>query len=382
MVEYSKIKCKLTNVQLNKLKKAVKSNEGATLRLGIKNFNREKRPHELLLTTTQNTKLRNAINNNLTTDIKLSKAQIKKLIQSGGFLGKLLSKLAGPLMKVALPLAKNVLAQLGLTAAMSAIDGSIQKKIDGSGVKLIIEQEDMKDIMKIIEALENSGILLKGVSKTIENETKKQRGGFLSMFLGTLGASLLDNLLTGRKGIMRAGDGIVRAGDGIVRAGEGSKKKPEFTVTFSSFNKYRNSEYYKNESRFNGVYPRNNLPNKIKKGAYVINLDEYENTGTHWVSLFVKRKYTVYFDSFGVEHIPKEINKFINNDTTKSSAIARFKSNIFRIQAYDSIMCGYSCIEFINYMLKGKTLLDYTNLFSPNDFKKNDQVIKRIFKNE
>ena len=85
----------------------------------------------MLLTTRQNTKLRNAINNNLPTDIKLNKAQIKKIIQSGGFLGRLLSKLAGPLMKVAMTLAKNVLAPLGLTAAMSAIDGSIQKKIHG-----------------------------------------------------------------------------------------------------------------------------------------------------------------------------------------------------------------------------------------------------------
>ena len=134
------------------------------------------------------------------------------------------------------------------------------------------------------------------------------------------------------------------------------------------------NEYYKNEPRFNGVYSRNNLPNKIKKGAYVINLDEYENTCTHWVSLFVKPKYTVYFDSFGVEHIPKEINKFIGNK--------KIKAGIFRIQAYDSIMCGYFCIKCINYMLKGKTLLDYTNLFSPNDFKKSDRVIKRIFKNE
>ena len=146
-------------------------------------------------------------------------------------------------MKVAMPLAKIVLAPLGLTAAMSAIDGSIQKKIHGSGVKLIIEQEDMNDIMKIIEALENSGILLEGVSKTIENETKEQKGGFLSMLLGTLGASLLGNLLTGRKGIMRAGDGIVRAGEGSIASRakcEGSKKTPKFTVTFSSFNKYRN----------------------------------------------------------------------------------------------------------------------------------------------
>ena len=303
-------------------------------------------------------------------DIKLSKAQIKKLIQSGGFLGKLLSKLVGPLMKVALPLAKNVLASLDLTASMSAIDGSIQKKIHGSGVKLIIEQEDMNDIMKIIEAFENSGILLKGVSKAIENETNEQRGGFLSMLLGTLGASLLGNLLTGGKGIMRAGDGIVCAGE---RSGS-KKKNVNLLLPFHPLTNIEINEYYKNEPRFNGVYSRNNLPNKIQKGAYVINLDEYENTGTHWVSLFVKIKYTVYFDSFGVEHIPKEINKFIGNTD--------IKSNIFRIQAYDSITCGYFCIEFINYMLKGKTLLDYTNLFSPNDFKKNDQIIKRIFKNE
>ena len=139
MVKYSKVDCKLTNIQLNKLKKAVKSNEGATSRLGIRNFNKDKDPHELLLTTRQNTKLGNAVNNNSATDIKLRKTQIKKIIQSGGFLGKLLSKLADPLMKVALPLAKNVLAPLGFTAAMSAIDGSIQKKIHGSGVKLIIE---------------------------------------------------------------------------------------------------------------------------------------------------------------------------------------------------------------------------------------------------
>ena len=128
MVEYTKVNVKLTNLQLSKFKKAVKSNEEATLRIDIINFNKEDLPHELLLTTRQSTKLRNAVNNNSVIDIKLSKAQIKKLIQSGGFLGKLLSKLAGPLMKVALPLAKNVLALLGLTAAMSTIDGSIQKR--------------------------------------------------------------------------------------------------------------------------------------------------------------------------------------------------------------------------------------------------------------
>ena len=138
-------------------------------------------------------------------------------------------------MKVVMPLAKNVLVPLGLTAAMSAINGSIQKKIYGSGIKLTIEEDHLKDIMKIIEAQENSGILLKRVSKTTENETKEQRGGFLSMLLVTLGAGLLGNLLTGGKGIMRVGDGIVRAG-----AGKGSKKKTKFTVAFSSINKYRN----------------------------------------------------------------------------------------------------------------------------------------------
>ena len=213
----------------------------------------------------------------------------------------------------------------------------------------------MNDIMKIIQALENSGILLKGVNKTIENETKEQRGGFLSMLLGALGASLLGNLLTGGKAIVRAGEVSVASrakGEGIVRAGEGSKNKLNSLLLFHPLTNIEISEYYKNEPRFNGVYSRNNLPNKIKKGAYVINLDEYENTGTHWVALFVKPKYMVYFDSFGIEYIPKEINKFINNDTTKSSSLKRIKSIIFRIQAYDSIMCGYFCIEFINYMLK------------------------------
>ena len=169
-------------------------------------------------------------------------------------------------------------------------------------------------------------------------------------------------------------------------------KEVNSLLPFHPLTNIKISEYYKNEPRFNGVYSRNNLPNKIKKGAYVINLDEYENTGTHWVSLFVKPKYTtessslertVYFDSFGVEHISKEINKFIaHSDTTKPSSSECIKRNIFRLQAYDSIMCGYFCIEYINYMLKGKTLLDYTNLFSPNDFKRSDRFIKRIFKNE
>ena len=199
------------------------------------------------------------------------------------------------------------------------------------------------------------------------------------MLLDTLGDSLLGNLLTGGKGIMRAGEGSVASrakGEGIVRAGEGSKEKPKFTFTFSSVNKLEISEYYKDEPRFNGVYSRNNLPKTIKKGTYVINLDEYENTGTHWVSLFVKANKVIYFDSFGIEHIPEKINKFIGNK--------KIKASIFRIQAYDSIMCGYFCIEFINYMLKGKTLLDYTNLFSPNFLilKRTIRLLKEYLKNE
>ena len=180
-----------------------------------------------LLTTRQTTKLRNAIENNISTDIKLSKAQISKMIQSGGFLGSLLSKIAGPLMKVAVPLAKNVLAPLGITAAASAIDGTIQKKIHVSGTTtLIISNEEMNDIMKIVQALKDSNILLKGVAKTINNETKKQKGGFLSMLLGTFGASLLGNLLT-RKGIVRTGEEIVRAG-----YGSSVKKKRSNSTTF------------------------------------------------------------------------------------------------------------------------------------------------------
>ena len=126
-------------------------------------------------------------------------------------------------------------------------------------------------------------------------------------------------------------------------------------------------KYYENESRFNGVYSRDNLP-KIKDGAYIINLDKYSDIGTHWVALWVNNNVT-YFDGFGVEHIPKEIIKFIRN----------IKTNIFRIQAYDSIMCGYFCIGFVDFMFKGKSLTEYTNLSSPNDFKRNDDTILRYF---
>ena len=125
MVEYSKVYVKLADTQLNKLKTAIKDNAGTTLRMNFKMFNENDSAQELLLKRRQKTKLRNAINNNMSTDIQFSKAQISKMIQSGGFLGSLLSKLAGPLMKVAVPLVKNILASLGITVAASAVYAGI-----------------------------------------------------------------------------------------------------------------------------------------------------------------------------------------------------------------------------------------------------------------
>ena len=162
-------------------------------------------PHELLLTNRQVSNLRKAFANNFSTHIKLSKTQISKMIQSGGFLGRLL----GPLLKTGLPLIKNVikplaksvLIPLGLTAAASAADAGIHKKILGSGhnnTTLIISNDEMEDIIKIVKSLEDSGLLLKGVSETVQNEAREQKGGFLSMLLGTLDTSLLGNILTGQ----------------------------------------------------------------------------------------------------------------------------------------------------------------------------------------
>ena len=121
-------------------------------------------------------------------------------------------------------------------------------------------------------------------------------------------------------------------------------------------------KYYQNEPRFNGVFSRNNLPKKIKDGAYVINLDEYADVGTHWIALFCNKNEIVYFDSFGVENVPEEIEKFIRNKN--------IKANIFRVQANSSIMCGSFCMGFIDFMLAGKELTNFTSLFSPYDFKK------------
>ena len=125
-------------------------------------------------------------------------------------------------------------------------------------------------------------------------------------------------------------------------------------------------KYYQNESEFNGVYSRNNL-SKIKYPAHVINLDECKSVGTHWVALYINAKNVTYFDGFLVEHIIKEIRKFIGNKS--------IITNISRIQGHDSKMCRYICNGFIGFILKGKSLLEYPNLFSPNGYKKNNKII-------
>ena len=130
--------------------------------------------------------------------------------------------------------------------------------------------------------------------------------------------------------------------------------------------------YYQNEPRFNGVYSRNNLPNKRKDRAYVINVDEYADVGTHWAALFCNRSEIVYFDSFGVEHVPEEIKEFVGNKI--------ITANIFRVEANNSLMCGYFCIGFIDFMLAAKKLIDFPNMFCPYDFKKNDDIILSYFK--
>ena len=217
MTQYNTLNVKLSNSQLNKLKCRIKNIIEVTLKISSNAFidsNDENNfPHKLLLTNTQVSKLRKAFSNNPSANIELSKPQLHKIEQSGGFSGRLL----GPLLKTGLPLMKNVLKllaksvliPLGLTAAASVTVAAIYKKMFGSGnTTLIISNEEMNDIMKIIKSLEKSELLIKGVSETIKNEAKGQKGGFLSMFLGTLGASLLGNLLTGKVTI-RVGEGAM-----------------------------------------------------------------------------------------------------------------------------------------------------------------------------
>ena len=133
-------------------------------------------------------------------------------------------------------------------------------------------------------------------------------------------------------------------------------------------------EYYKNEPRFNGAYSRDNLPKAIKnETTCIVNLDNYKNTGIHWIALYIKNnEVVIYFDGFSVGHVPKDIKKFIGHKN--------IKTNIFRIQADNSIMCAYCCIGFNDFILAGKSLIGFTGLFSPFDFKKNDDTILSYFK--
>ena len=225
MTQYNSLSVKLSNLQFNELKSAIEDGTKKALRLSSNMIgdsdDKINVPHELLLTSRQVKNLRKAFANKSSTDIKLSKTQISKMIQSGGFLGRLLGlllKTGLPLLKnVIKPLTKSVIIPLGLTAAASAADAGILKKILGSGnhsshnnTILTISNDERKDIIRIVKSLEHSGLLLKGVSETIQNVVKKQKGGFLSMLLGTLAASLLGNILAG-KGINRAGEGVIRA---------------------------------------------------------------------------------------------------------------------------------------------------------------------------
>ena len=164
----------------------------------------------------------------------------------------------------------------------------------------------MQDLLKIVKSLEDSGILLNGITETVKDEVKEQNSGFLSILLGTFGDLLIKHVSGGA--VIRAGEGTIRAGEGTIRARYGSKNFESHPLA-----NFEIQAYYQNEPRFIGVYSRDNLPNKIKDGAYVINLDEYYDIGTHWIALYVNNKTVTYFDSFGIEHIPKEVKKFIGN---------------------------------------------------------------------
>ena len=158
------------------------------------------------------------------------------------------------------------------------------------------------------------------------------------MLVGTLGASLLGNML--------AGKGFIRTREETAKVGYGSKRS-SFLKKFDSPRPLTNFEiqmYYQNEPKLNGVHSRENSRDKIKDGAHVINFDVYSDIGTHWIGLYVNTKTMTYFDSFGVEHITKEIKKFADNKN--------IITNIFRIQAYDSVMCGYFCIGLLISCLK------------------------------
>ena len=200
----------MTDTQLKKLKTSVKNKTEATLRMSLKMFNGNYLPHELLLTAIQKTKLRTAFNNNMSTDLKLSRVQFSKIVQSGGFLVSLLSKLGGRKLESSNSFSKKCFGSIRNNSSCFNNWCRNSRKIHGSGTTtLIISNEEMNDIMKIVLNSWRFYILLKGATKTIKNETKEHKGVFLSMLLGTLGASLSGTLLAGNR---------------IVRTGSGNKK--------------------------------------------------------------------------------------------------------------------------------------------------------------
>ena len=222
MANYQEARIKLTNTQLNKLKSAVKNKTGIILRLNKKNFEDEELPHELFLTTRQTTEIRNAFANNMSTDIKLSKAQIPKVIQSGGSLCSWLANLdKKALTNNVIPLARDNLPGLVSNLTSNAIN-RFERKISGKeavragiGFTLFISNEDMNDTIKIIKSLEDSGVLIDGVTETVKHEITKQEGGFLGILLAPLAASLVEPAISSvvksisETGFRRAGRGYI-----------------------------------------------------------------------------------------------------------------------------------------------------------------------------
>ena len=240
MTQYNSLNVKLSNSQLNKLKSAIKIETDVVLRLSsnmIDNSDDETDfPHKLLLTNKQVANLCKAFASYSPADIELSKTQLSKMIQSGELLGRLL----GPLLKTGLllmksviqPLAKTILILLRLTAAASATDPGIHKKMLGSGynVTLIISNDEMEDIFKIVRSLEDCGHYSKKLVEQLKTKQKNEKDDFYSMLLSTLGASLLGNKL--------AGKGVVRSGEGTVRVGYGYKKS-SIKNTFDSTTSFK-----------------------------------------------------------------------------------------------------------------------------------------------
>ena len=230
------------------------------------------------------------------------------MIQSDGFLDRLLD----PLLKTGLPSMKNVIKSLAKSVLIpSRLTAADEKILGPATTTLIISNDEMEDIMKTIRYFEDSHLCLKGISETIQNEVKEGKGGFLSTLLGAIGASLLGNLLTGK--------GTIRSGERTITAGYRSKRSLIKDLNFEI------QKYYQNKPKFNGVYSRDNLHDKIKDGAYVIILDEYSDNRAYWITLNILNNNVTYFDGFAVERISKEIKIFIGNKN--------LQAKVLRIQA-------------------------------------------------